>query len=94
MTNDTVNQKSSNEKSEHEIMHGIDIRIIALKNQLNELSKCLLKKGGNKDAVLTITALTGELNKLQLQLRYYDEIAQAQELQQQNEPLIIKSEDK
>jgi hypothetical protein len=92
MANDNLNQNESIEKSIHEKMHSIDIKIIALKDQLNELCKLMLKLGMDKDTVLTIDGMTKELSNAQLQLHYYDEVMRNLKLQQQTKPLIIKQE--
>lgn len=90
MTNDTVNENIVNEKTIHERIEKIEIRIIALQEAIQSLCNHMIKSAEFKDKVGLIDEYISQLSQMKLQLTYIDDVFQDKKLQQQNEPLIIK----
>lgn len=89
MANDTLNQNVLSEKSIHDIFFDIDIHLIVLKEKLYELSKRLAKDREQSDKFSEIIKYISDLNIIQQQMNYYDEIIKDEEVQQANKPIVI-----
>lgn len=81
------------EQTIHEKMVKIEIKLIALKDVIQDLCKHMVKDKKYEGKALDMERMIKKLNNMQLQLAYFDEVIKDAKLQRENKPLIIKKEE-
>jgi hypothetical protein len=93
MANKTIAQNEQKEKSIPERIVKIDLIIARLKDELQKLSAAMLQDNKYKSKAVEVEVLIIELEQVQAQLKFAEQITDDEQAQQNNPPFTIKEGD-